>query len=164
MICCVTTRKENRHMWEDYAAKYSGFAIEYDLSTALTSPECVTALLRIFPVSYYRRMPKVPLLPFVQSEFYQALYKRQVDISDAKKKLYRQLLVKGYDYRTEEEWRIVSTQNRIPFPVVSAVYAGYKISDINLQRLKTICNEKEIPLYKQRFRAIDGEMVFEKVF
>ena len=72
-------------MWEDYAAKYSGFAIEYDLSTALTSPECVTALLRIFPVSYYRRIPKVPLLPFVQSEFYQALYKRQVDISDAKK-------------------------------------------------------------------------------
>ena len=150
-------------MWEDYADKYAGFVIEYDLTRAKNYPESILAISQIFPVTYYKRMPKVPLLPFIERVFFKALYNENVPIDDAAKKLFKQLLIKKEEYSGEEEWRIISSTNRIVFPLISAVYMGYKISDESVQRLEEICIRKSIPLYRQNFNSYTGKMQFEPV-
>ena len=162
-VCCLTRRNDNQKMWEDYADKYSGFVIEYDLSKACIGAECMERISKMFPVTYYKRMPKVPLLPFIEKSFYKELYGKEINIHDAECKLFKQLLVKKYDYSGEEEWRIISSENRISFPLISAIYAGYLISDDDLSVLTSICVEKQIDLYKQCFSLV-GRMQFDQIY
>lgn len=162
-VCCLTERNDNQKMWEDYADKYSGFVIEYDLTKACNYAECMELISKMFPVTYYKRMPKVPLLPFIEKSFYKELYGKDISVYDAESKLFKQLLVKKYDYSSEEEWRIISSENRISFPLISAIYAGYLISDDDLSVLKSICVEKQINLYKQCFSLV-GNMKFDQIY
>lgn len=163
LVCCLTARKDNQKMWEDYADKYAGFVIEYDLSKIAEQTASSSVLARTFPVTYYKRLPKVPLLPFIERAFYKDLYSRDTNIFDAAKKLYQQLLIKKEDYHSEEEWRVLSSTQRIEFPIVSTVYMGYKIDDMSAQRLADICGRKHIPLYKQEINPFTGKMHFELV-
>lgn len=163
LVCCLTARKDNKKMWEEYAGKYEGFVIEYDMTKAIDNEELLELISCIFPVTYYKRMPKVSLLPFFQYQFYFELYGREINIFESIKKLYKQLLCKNYDYRAEEEWRLIADKNRVSFPLISAVYAGYRISDENLNRLKLYCNKKGIPLYKQEMKTFNGKVLFEEV-
>lgn len=163
LVCCLTKRRDNQKMWEEYADKYAGFVIEYDLSLAMEQCNTTSVLVRTFPVKYHKRLPKVPMLPFIERVFYKELYGKDTDIFDATKKLYKQLLIKKEEYCSEEEWRILSATQRIEFPVVSAVYMGYKIADKHEMRLKKICAQKNIPLYKQKFNSFTGTMHFELV-
>lgn len=162
-VCCVTTRRDNRNMWENYAAQYAGFVIEYKTENALKRSECVSTLAQMFPVTYYKRFPKVPLLPFIQREFDKALYNRERDILPSIKQLNKQLVSKKYDYRAEEEWRILTPNNRIEFPLISAVYAGYRIREEDLNRLGDCCKLIGVPLYKQQLGVFDDLMRYEQV-
>lgn len=163
MVCCLTARKDNKKMWEEYAEKYEGFVIEYDVNRAKDNSDLLSTVSCLFPVTYYKRMPKVPLLPLFKYQFYLELYNKEINIVETVKKLYKQLLCKDYDYRAEEEWRLLATENKVHFPLVSAVYAGYRISDENLNRLKLYCSKKGIPLYKQEMNTFNGKILFEKV-
>ena len=160
-ICCLTSRKDNQKMWEEYAQMYTGFVVEYDLARTKKHAEVAQVLFQTFPVSYHKRMPKVPLLPFLELWFQKHYYKQNVDIYDSMLKLYQQMLVKKYDYRAEEEWRILTGQSKISLPIISAVYMGYRIAEKDEQRLREICTRKNICLYKQRFDLIRGEMTFD---
>lgn len=163
LVCCLTQRKENQKMWEEYSDKYTGFVIEYSLSKVKDFPESYKFISQLFPVSYRKSMPKVPLVPFLDSLINKEVYNIETDVSDATRKLVMQLLVKKEEYSGEEEWRILSPVQRIPFPFISAVYMGYKISDENTQRLIEICTKKNIPLYRQKFSPISFSMEFESV-
>ncbi len=162
LVCCLSKRKDNLKMWEEYADRYTGFVIEYDIAKA-NACGVGSDLLRLFPVKYYKRMPKVPLLPFAENKFYNDLYGKSCDITEAQMKLVKQLIVKRYDYRAEEEWRIISAKQKISFPAISSVYAGYKISDEHLQKLSRICKAKGVPLYKQAVNIFAGTVDFEIV-
>lgn len=162
-ICCLTERNDNRKMWEEYGDKYEGFTAEYDSSLIINHPEVLESFMHLFPVSYYKRMPKVPTLPFLEYALYKELYNREINTFDANKKFYKQLFVKHYDYHTEEEWRIVSNGNIIHFPILSAIYAGFAISDDNFEIIKDICREKKIPLYKQRLNPTGNGFYFKSI-
>lgn len=166
LVCSLTLRKDNQKMWESYAANYTGFAIEYDLSRAIETVGVAELLIHTFQVDYRKCSPKVPLLPFIKKAFYRDLYNEDVidsDLLESVKKLYLQLLTKKVEYRGEEEWRILSTTQRIEFPVISAVYMGSQIADEHEQRLRDICARKNIPLYTQAFDSITGTMRFDVV-
>lgn len=160
LVCCITARKDNLKMWEDYADKYSGFVIEYDIAKAAKNSACSSILAKTFPVTYYKRIPKVPLLPFIKKDFEREIYGKDIEIHEAETKLFKQLLVKKFDYRVEEEWRIISLTNKISFPCISAIYAGQKIAEDNLQKLKSICEKKDIRLYKQEINLFNGTLDF----
>lgn len=162
-ICCLTERNDNRKMWEEYGDKYQGFVAEYETSLIMYHPKLAGSFMHLFPVSYYKRMPRVPTLPFLEYAFYKEIYGREIDVFDANKKLYKQLFVKHYDYHSEEEWRIVSNSNIIHFPILSAIYAGFLVSDENLEILKDICREKNIPLYKQHLNNTGNKFYFDKI-
>lgn len=163
LVCCLTARNDNLKMWEDYADNYSGFVIEYNIEKAAKDLICAAILAKTFPVTYYKRMPKVPLLPFIQKSFEKELYDKDIDISESERKLLKQLLIKKFDYRVEEEWRIISSANKIYFPCISAIYAGQKIAEENLQKLKVICEKKNISFYKQEINLFRGTVDFQIV-
>lgn len=166
LIACLTERNDNQKMWEDYSGKYSGFVIGYKRPDyGSLNDEEKRLLVSLLPVKYYKRIPKVELLPFIQYVFHKDLYGTEKDISEAKKKLFRQMLYKRYEYNSEEEWRIIcnSKEQKIAFPYASAVYAGYKIEDDKLEQLKTICQRKKLPLYRQTFNKATGKMNFKPV-
>lgn len=162
MVCCLTERKDNQKMWEDYANVYSGFVIEYNLEKCVEYPECYSTLSHLFPVSYYKRMPKVPLLPFIEKIFYKELYEKDISVFDASKKLFKQLLIKKHDYKQEEEWRVISSEHKITFPFISAIYAGEKMPENTFERLKEICTEYGYKLYKQSF-SLTGEIDYDLI-
>ena len=165
MLTCLTERKDNQKMWEDYSGKYTGFVIEYKRPDyASMNDEQKRMVVNLLPVSYYKRIPGVPLLPFIEYSFQKELYGTTPDISDAMAKMLCQVLYKKYEYNSEEEWRLIGDgkTHKIDFPFVSAVYAGHKISEKDLSRLKDICQKKGIPLYKQEIR-VTGKMGFQTV-
>lgn len=53
-ICCFTTDKNNRKMWEDYSDGYSGFCVEYDLSAVadILTNRGAWDILHLLPVNF----------------------------------------------------------------------------------------------------------------
>ena len=163
LICCLTERNDNHKMWEDYANQYSGFAVEYDLSKYDNSEDMTQTIARLFPVKYYKRFPKVSWLPFIEEEFYRVFYKKETNIDDNKRCLYNQLFVKKIEYKGEEEWRIVANKNKISFPIISAIYMGYKISANDEAQLTILCKKQNLSLHKQQKNPITGELCFKQI-
>ena len=89
LLVGLTERKDNQNMWERYSDKYTGFVIEYQRPdfTALTF-EHKKLFVSLLPVRYYKRIPGVALLPFIQYEFYKKLYDKEMDITAAQVKLF----------------------------------------------------------------------------
>lgn len=161
-FCCLTERNDNTYMWESYADNYSGFAIEYNLLRCKDNSKCREVLSRIFPVKYHKKIPAVALLPFFENVLIKELYNKDTCIEKSLVRLFKQMIAKNEKYSKEEEWRIVSSTNRIEFPVISAIYAGHKITRSNLDRLKQICKEKNIPLYQQRL-TLGNEILYDLI-
>lgn len=163
LICCLTERKDNHKMWEGYSNQYSGFVVEYDLSKYDNSSHLTSTIACLFPVKYYKRFPKVSWLPFLEEEFYRVFYKKETNIDMEKRKLYNQLFAKKIEYSGEEEWRIVSSKNKIPFPLISAIYMGYKIDASNEEKLTKLCQKCGLSLHKQQLNPITGELCFKQI-
>lgn len=162
-ICSLTSRKDNQKLWEDFAGKYSGFVIEYDTRKCIGNVDAETGLSNTFKVTYRKNLPKVSLYSIFEWWFLTTVCGQKYDATKLTEDIYRQLFLKKKEYAGEEEWRLIAKQNRISFPVVSAVYMGYKIDTENEDKLKQICFEKGIPLYKQRFAKYSTKMFFDLV-
>lgn len=162
-ICCLTMRKDNQKLWEGFAGMYSGFVIEYDTRRCLGNEEAEVAISNMFKVSYRRYLPTVPLYSILEYWVLKLLCEKDYDATKLTESLYEQLLFKKKEYLCEEEWRVISSQEKIAFPAITAVYMGYKITPEKEERLKKICFSKGIPLYKQRFGKYSTKMFFTPI-
>lgn len=153
LVACVTRTYKNRKMWEDYADKYRGIVVEYVLPEyEKLTDEQKLVLLHLFPVSYYKQIPKVSLIPLFEWVFRKNYWGEETDISDYLAELYEQVLYKEMDYSAEKELRFVDcgVEHKIAVPFIRKVYVGYKISPKNLNRIKRICKEKGYKLCVQK--------------
>lgn len=162
-ITSLTERKDNFKMWETYGGIYTGFVIEYDVFASIKDPILARTIQSTFPITYQNKRPPVITLDLLQSYYAHALY--GVDFSNIafNTSMLHHALYKREEYREEKEWRVISSQNKISAPVISKVYAGYKISLENERRLQEICAAKNIPLFKQEINKITGKMTFKKI-
>jgi len=163
MVCCLSKRKDNRKMWEEYADKYKGFVVEYSLDK---NNEQSSKIRNLFEIEYYDEIPSFDLGFLFESFYNLFICNGETKISSITFPLAQRLLIKKSDYKSEEEWRYITekTENKkVSFPFVSAVYAGYLISEKNINKLKEICKKKNIPLYKQELDSIGGRIVFYPV-
>lgn len=162
-VCCLTEKYDNRKMWEDYSDNYSGFVIEY------SRPQTVVPshpFMNLFPVEYYEKMPIVDLAPLTTEIIKNNLREENAVVTENLVQMFKQMLSKRAEYASEKEWRLVhdkSVDNKYPFPYVSAVYAGYKIKPNNLSKLKKICKQKGIILYRQTYSEYTATLSYEEV-
>lgn len=163
MTCCLTKRKDNRNMWENYAEDYTGFVIRYSLDK---DNEFAQMIRYLFEVEYFDNIAPLDMRYLLDIHSREMFYGEEPDLVVATLPMLKRILVKNSDYKSEEEWRFIAGKlenNQVPFPFASAVYAGYKISDENLNKLKEICKKKDIPLYKQELDSIGGRFVYYPV-
>lgn len=166
-VCCLTENLNNHALWENYACKHKGICIEYSLEDMLAqTDETKYALCQLFPVRYYKRIPRVSLEPLLEYQHEKMIGKPLSDISEYEQEVNKQLLYKREEYRYEEEWRIVLPQgkeNKISFPLITAVYMGMNISKTSEEKVLRICRRKGYKAYKQVLRPLAREYEYEPV-
>lgn len=163
MTCCLTRRKDNRNMWENYAEDYTGFVIRYLLDK---NNEFAQMIRYLFEVEYCDNIMPLDLRYLLEIHSRKVFYGEETDLAAASLPMVKRLFVKSSDYRSEEEWRFISGKlddNKVPFPFATAVYAGYRISEDNLNRLKEICKKKNISLYKQELDTVCGNLIYRSI-
>lgn len=155
LVYCMTERYDNPTLWETYADNYSGFCVEYYFGNfAEKEFDDYKNLAFLFPMSYRKKKPYFNMVPFMDNACRRNIYKeenyeRDLDLDV---ELNMQLHYKHKDYEFEHEWRFSinnKSNNKQPFPFVSAIYAGKDIKPGNLKRLCSIARKLGVPVYKQ---------------
>lgn len=165
-VCCLTETFDNKKMWEDYSAKYSGFVIQYDVHLIAASLAGINdLLLYLFPIDYTDAKTNIDLSPVLCDIFTGDTVPIGDESKNTLKKSFAQSLIKNESYNSEKEWRFVfpkDIESKVSFPYASAVYAGYKIKPHNYSRLKNLCKKKRIPLYKQVYSEQTASLTYQE--
>lgn len=166
-VCCLTETFNNKKMWEDYSDKYSGFVIEYDIGRIAQSDiEPNDLMLNLFPVDYLDMKSNIDFSPILCELMAGGTGADEDSSKEALKRSFAQSLVKDKIYSSEKEWRFILSKdidNKLHFPYISAVYAGYRIKPHNFSRLKNKCREKGVSLYKQVYSNQTATLSYEEV-
>lgn len=155
LIYCMTERFDNHSLWENYAANYSGFCIEYCFANyADKGFDDYKNLIYLLPMSYRKRRPYFDIVSLFDAGTREYILKDSVwkrnPTLDADFNM--QLYYKDSDYQYEREWRVSIDNkgiNKQYFPFVSAIYAGKDIKPRNLKRLRNIAKKLGVPVYQQ---------------
>lgn len=141
-------------MWAHYADNHKGICIEYNLSSenSLLDEPC-------HPICYVDH-----------ADYSEEINQLDNDKRNKLKVLEEPFLKKSIDWNYEKEWRILFNKTQIKaimehlkfsefiekrnklcfmkFPKPTSVFLGLKISNENQTKIKKICNEREINVYK----------------
>lgn len=138
-------------MWSHYAAKSSGFCIEYKFDDSHIDNQSKLAAANLLPVIYRKR-------PQYDKNVICLLRKLLLNTDDNNIFFYLNFLSKGLEWKSENEWRIIyDVHNKlkdknIKMPIPTAVYLGYNISSKDEERIISIIRQKntnqKIKLYK----------------
>lgn len=139
-LCSFSERVDSTLMWAHYSYNHQGFCIEYDV----TRPEVHKLTSRfMFPVVYSDDVfDATELIKLVKSGRFNNLY------------LNLAALYKAFDWSYEKEWRLVFANGVMEtpcpwgMPKPTAVFCGSHISKANEVKIKDICCQREIPLFK----------------
>lgn len=152
-ISCFSETSDNVLMWSHYSNKHTGFCVEYDFSRC----KDLDALIRLFPVQYTNERPSIPTDLFDLSDL------KNIKVKMGNKvipDLMMLLLTKSRVWEYENEWRIIGDQANLKdghvqvLPIVSGIYLGANISNVNADKIVRIAMDKKVNLYKYH---IDNE-------
>ncbi len=168
LICCLAESYQINSMWERYTNKKTGFCVEYDFNKCLYDLDKHLWLSALAPM-WYRQRPHYSLVNVFQWKLDNCLLRPKpkdfYDIKDNDANL--QLLMKDPSYAFEKEWRLTfggkNINQKMPFPYVSAVYVGLKISKENLERIESICKKLGVPIYQQKLSKYSSEFEYERI-
>lgn len=155
-IASFTTRNDNRNMWENYAQNYTGFCVEYDFSNVICNLSSKNAwdVLHLLPIKYYRKRPLFDydniLHELIDADVNQCDF--HLDADDFLAQYYRAITAKLYDYRAEQEWRLVMKRENIgeyEFPYAKKVFIGKDMSMDGTQRVREVVDKLGIPVFVQ---------------
>jgi len=167
-VSCLTLKKDNDIMWNQYALDRTGFCIAYDISRLENLGfDKYQFLYSLQPMIYKRRKQ------FDISKLYDfaiSKYLRDKKISEEKNivlEMNIQVRTKKPEYSYENEWRImiekIHMKNRKHFfPFACAIYAGLSITEQNVIKLKEIALKLNIPVYLQKLNDSKSEYVYTK--
>lgn len=165
-ITSFSAKKDNRNMWENYAGNYSGFCVEYDFSKAPSEGyiKYTWDVLHLLPITYFGKRPVFDptalLREMVQAEL------KQSDISfgdDFLEQYFRAITAKGYDYRAENEWRMIvsdSYAGEYSFPYISKIIVGKDMSKENELIMHEVATELSVPMLKQALSENENTFIY----
>ena len=168
LVYCMTEDNASGPMWENYADGYSGFCVEYDLSTWQEKPfDEIKNLIYLLPIIYLDEKPIFNMEPFFESAVKESVFGEKLDKNISLQiDLNKQLLRKQKDYDYEREWRFAiknEGNNLQPFSFVSAIYMGKDISETNKKHLKVTAKKLKIPLHQQKLNYFGSKLRFEEI-
>lgn len=155
-IASFTTRNDNRNMWENYAQNYTGFCVEYDFSNVIQNLSSKNSrdVLHLLPIRYYCKRPLFDynsiLHELINADVNQCGFNLNID--DFLAQYYRAITAKLYDYRAEQEWRLVlkkEHQGEYEFPYAKRIFIGKDMPIDRTRRVREVAAELEIPVFVQ---------------
>lgn len=155
-IASFTTRNDNRNMWENYAQNYTGFCVEYDFTNVIQNLSSKNSwdVLHLLPIKYYRKRPLFDydgiLHELINADVNQCDF--HLDADDFLAQYYRAITAKLYDYRAEQEWRLVlnrELQGEYEFPYAKRIFIGKDMPADRTQRVREVAAKLEIPVFVQ---------------
>lgn len=154
-LCSFSASREPIVMWSHYADEHRGFCIEYAVADL---PSIAQRLL--FPIIYREEI-------FDSTKFHLEAACRPERFNNIYSVL--QAIYKAPDWKYEQEWRLVFSAGIIPEPRAyelgkpKAVYLGARMLDAGERRVRLICDELQIPMYRMRLAkgrfALDAEPI-----
>lgn len=156
-IASFSTNYDNRNMWENYADNYNGLCVEYNFSTLENNSFVKSSfdILHLLPVKYYRKMPAFDYTSILQFiiQINMKMDKKTADMDDFLAQYYRFVTAKNYDYRAEQEWRLIMKKERYgkySFPYLSKIIIGKDMNSDNIEIVCRIAKELSVPVVKQK--------------
>ena len=138
-VGCLAEKRDSVLMWSHYGESHTGFCIEYDFHKL-----CLDEVqLIILPAIYSDERPAFPLEAL--------LAKSDEDLKRAIVNFILILLTKDSAWSYEKEWRILRPShqgNAVSLPIVSAVYLGANCSQENKEKILSITNQLQVPVYQ----------------
>lgn len=143
-VACFTELPDNILMWSHYADNHQGICLEYRVSYPEPKNDfdrCRDAYFHIntHPVVYTDSMADYSYKLFSDAEF---------SIRD----MIVAACTKSRSWEYEKEWRLINNQEKkspqLPFRRPHRVILGARISDENLQKVRSACKSMKIPTAK----------------
>ena len=124
----------NKVLWSQYAGKYTGFCVAYDIDKLVQNEQFPWLVNRV-AVKYQDDVPEVDV----------------TDFSNEKVLLQKMLGTKSLDWEREKEFRLVfdktgvRTYNKV---ALKAVYLGFKMTDSHKQRIIDGLQGRDVDIYE----------------
>lgn len=151
-VVCLSERNDINPMWAHYADNHKGICIEYDLKN------CDNLFLKTlcFPIDYVEKNDNTHDLNsiIIHKDYDSSLF------------LFKTAITKSKDWEYEQEWRIIyldsfpnytdfSGKHYIQFIKPKSIYLGLEINTEIEDKIKDICEFREINLYQMVKEEID---------
>lgn len=170
-IASFTTRYDNRNMWENYAENYSGFCVEYDFSHVISELSTTNSwdVFHLLPVKYYKKRPLFDYTDLVQRIVQSDMDLQESNINNIDEFLYqyyRSITAKVYDYRAEQEWRLIMERKNLgkySFPYASKLYIGKNMSDENILHVRHISKKLDVPVFAQTLSPDGNTFIYKPI-
>ena len=141
-ICCFSDSYDNETMWAYYADSHKGFCVGYDIKGLNNDMTELT-----LPVLYKKDC---------------SLCVDDLDELNSSDCMHM-LTVKTQKWNHEREWRTffkaTPPKNRENMPCAKVVYLGANIFSEHEQKLKIICEQKKIKVYKMHLQIAEHRLV-----
>ena len=153
-------------MWENYAGSYTGFCVEYDFSSIgeATSEKEMMDVLRLLPIKYYSKRPTFDPRELLRRTVQANLHLSELSFGDDfLQQYYRSITAKGYDYRAENEWRLLMDGTNVGeyyFPYVSSITVGKDMCKENEFKMRRTAEELSVPLLKQTISSDNSTFIY----
>lgn len=150
-FCSFSERVDSPLMWAHYSDSHRGFCIEYATGRYAPSDYRIRFL---YPVQYAESL-------FDATDCYLAKGETR---EKNNLRLTLAALYKSMDWAYEREWRLVFAHGVIDspsayrMPTPSGVYLGSKISQPDEDIVRSICADKQIPIFKMHHSTTKFEM------
>ena len=160
-VACFSTAIESPVMWGYYADSGKGFALAYDFRGA--GREYIRQEFYLARVIYDKQLMDASLFAAWLLARKIAVMRGLIPVNQNTPEYIfpcpdlfmstKILLHKAHDWHHEKEWRLIySNPSPIKHPYIEidpvAIYLGSKVSEKNEKFLKSIANERKIPVYK----------------
>lgn len=141
-ICSLSALKNSNEMWHNYADDTKGYCIEYDLR----GYENVNLL---FPVVYQDNRETNIVTNMVAAFIGQMIVGMSYgQIAADRSQFMRMFLTKDTKWASQKEWRLLGDANdKLPAPIVHAVYLGKNMTDQNKKQMLDCCQAHDIAVH-----------------
>lgn len=143
-VCSLTTKRDNKVMWSQYANIYKGYCIEYDI------PRIEAVMNNLFPVIYKRKYNNsiyYAFLEFAVANAVRVISKGQgkYDLSS----IIQLVCMKDSDRAYQDEWRLIGpADNNFYELTISAIYLGFDVSEENEKEIIERARKMNFKVYK----------------
>lgn len=142
-ICSLSTKRDNKAMWSLYGKEYKGYCVKYEI------PDDEEIKFNLYPTIYKRNDDNNIIRKLVKLGIANCIrFMSEGKFNSGIGCINELFCTKDTDWAYQDEWRLIGDAGvHCTKLKVKAVYAGFKVTDNNLQKIKRIGKKKGFKVF-----------------